>query len=145
VLVELIRGSEMATDVRVVYIEDNFWNRKVVEMLIVHLLDGAQFHIFNDSTDLIGQLELLAWHPNVILVDIHMHPFNGYEVLQMLRQHGKYKNTKIIAVTAALTQDDTRRIQDAGFDGVIAKPIDVNTFPRIIDQVLRGEEAWNEG
>jgi CheY-like chemotaxis protein len=141
----LARGIEMQTEVRVVYIEDNFWNRKVVELLIVHLLEGAQFHIFNDSTDLLSRLESLEWKPNLILADIHMQPYNGYEVLAMLRQRSEYKNTKIIAITAGLTNEDSERLRRAGFDGVIAKPIDANKFASYIDHILEDGEVWNAG
>jgi CheY-like chemotaxis protein len=133
----------MDTDIRVVYIEDNFWNRKVVELLIIHLLIGAQFAIFEDSANLIDKLNSLPWKPNIILADIRMTPYNGYEVLAMLRAHNDYTSVKIIAVTAGLTDEESESLERAGFDGVMAKPINADNFSNFVMQALSGHKAWN--
>jgi hypothetical protein len=34
-------------------------------------------------------------------------------------------------------------LRDAGFDGVIAKPLDYDTFPNALARILKGEQVWH--
>jgi len=63
--------------------------------------------------------------PTIILVDIQMPDMSGYELLQHIHKNFDANILIIIAVTAYAMEEDARRIADAGFNGYIAKPIDV--------------------
>jgi len=46
-------------------------------------------------------------------------------------------NIVVVAVTAFAMKGDEQKALDAGCDGYITKPIDVNTFPTLIRQYLK--------
>jgi two-component system cell cycle response regulator DivK len=50
-----------------------------------------------------------------------------------------------VAVTADITATNLARAQDAGFDGFLAKPIDVDHFPDQVRRILDGEPVWDLG
>lgn len=63
----------------------------------------------------------------VILMDIHMPELSGVDVSKKIRGARAHppKNLPIFAVTADEAWHDEARCRDAGFDGVIPKPISI--------------------
>ena len=82
---------------------------------------------------------------DLILLDIHLPDEDGYKVLDRLRQDERFRETRIVAVTADITSVNLARAQSAGFDGFLAKPIDVDHFPDQIRRILKGEVVWELG
>ena len=78
--------------------------------------------------------------PDLILLDIRMPHMDGYEVAARLRQMD-LAATKIVAVTASAMVGDRERIDAAGFDGYIQKPIDPETFMTDIEHFLAGRPS----
>jgi DNA-binding NarL/FixJ family response regulator len=39
--------------------------------------------------------------------------------------------------------EEVQRLRSAGFNGVISKPVDLDTFPEKVHRVLKGETVWN--
>jgi hypothetical protein len=37
---------------------------------------------------------------------------------------------------------DVARLQEAGFDGLIGKPLAHKVFPRLLEQIMNGEAIW---
>jgi two-component system cell cycle response regulator DivK len=82
---------------------------------------------------------------DLILLDIHLPDEDGYEVLTRLREDEYFRGTRVVAVTADITSANLSRAQSAGFDGFLAKPIDVDHFPDQIRRILEGEAVWDLG
>lgn len=82
---------------------------------------------------------------DLILLDIHLPDEDGYEVLARLREDEHFRETRIVAITADVTSVNLIRAQSAGFDGFLAKPIDVDQFPDQIRRILEGEAVWDLG
>lgn len=111
-------------------------------MLMVYTLGYTQFTIFSDSLDFMSKLQALDKKPDVLFLDIHMKPHTGFELLNMVRSHNEYQNTKVIALTASVMNEEVRELEAAGFDGAIAKPIKQDLFPQLVERILRGERVW---
>ena len=82
---------------------------------------------------------------DLILLDIHLPDEDGYEVLGRLRKDERFRETRIVAITADVTSVNLTRAQSAGFDGFLAKPISVDHFPDQIRRILEGEAVWDLG
>jgi CheY-like chemotaxis protein len=128
--------------IHVLYVEDDATSRKVMEMLL-HQQAGFMLTEFEDSTDFLLRVKDLVSPPDIILLDIHVHPYDGFEMLQMLREEEMYQNIPVVALTASVMAEEVEQLQSASFDGTIAKPIDRKTFPDLIRQVLSGETVWH--
>jgi len=79
---------------------------------------------------------------DVILVDIGIGPLDGIEVLPHLRQHPPFADSKIIAFTATLDDHQLRRMRQVGFDGSLAKPLDILSFESTLQTILSGQAVW---
>ena len=114
-----------------------------MEMLLVRDLGYENLTIFKNSEDFIARLEALPAVPDVIFLDIHMKPYNGFDMLRMLRAHDGYRQVTVIALTASVMNEEVDMLEEAGFDGCIAKPIDGDDFPELLETILNGEQVWN--
>ena len=79
---------------------------------------------------------------DLILLDIQLPREDGYAILQRIRENPKFKDTRVVAVTANVLPQDAVRARAAGFDGFIGKPLDFDRFPHQIRAILRGELIW---
>jgi len=123
------------------YVEDDPFNRDLMGQILC-ALGYTQVHLFRDSTDFLARLEQLSPQPTHILLDIHVGPHDGFELLNQLRAHETYRHLPVIAVTAD-ADDALERLRQAGFDGCLSKPLSWKQFPQLLHQILQGEPVWN--
>lgn len=127
----------------VLYIEDEPLSRQVMQMLLVRGLGFKHFTIFEDSHDIIARIKELTPQPEVVLLDIHMRPHDGFEVLSLLRSHEEYRNIKVVACTASVMNEEIDKLREADFNGCLGKPIDAEFFPEFISRIIKGERVWH--
>jgi two-component system cell cycle response regulator DivK len=98
--------------------------------------------IFEDSSDFLDRVRALPAVPDVIFMDIHVAPLDGYALLEMLRSEPGYKDVPVVAMTAGVMAADVSKLKSAGFNGLIGKPIRKKVFPEQLDKILAGEPIW---
>ena len=74
--------------------------------------------------------------PDLVLMDLQLPGIDGAEALRQIRAGGPAKVVPVIAVTAFAMKNDQERAALAGFDGYLAKPINVRAFPSQIRAFL---------
>lgn len=125
----------------ILYVEDEPRSRRVMEM-ITSDMGLSHVTIFEDSTDFMARVRALSPRPDVIFLDIHLKPYSGFEMLQMLRESEDFNNVPVVAMTASVMNEEIGQLRTAGFDGCIAKPIDMDTFPDTLNRIMQGETIW---
>jgi CheY-like chemotaxis protein len=128
---------------KVLYVEDDALSRMVVEILLREKLYLSHVVIFPDSRDFRVNLDHLPFEPDIILLDIHIKPLDGFQMLHILRGHPVFAQKRIAALTASVMNEEVVRLRDAGFDGVLSKPLDENMFPAQLTRLLNGEKIWS--
>ena len=126
----------------VLYVEDDMMSRMVMKMLLEQQMQLANLEIFEDSKNFEANLDELPFVPDLIFLDIHMVPLSGFEMLQVLRERDETRDCPIVALTASVMNEEVEQLKQAGFNGVIPKPIDIDTFPSLMQRILEGEEIW---
>jgi len=129
-------------DISIVYVEDDAMSREVMKLLLKDALGYSKVAIYEDTTDILKKVEALTDQPDIIFLDIHMKPLDGFGVLEQMRNHPRYRYTRIVALTASVMNEEVKRLRTAGFDGVIAKPINQRMFPDQIERLVQGEKIW---
>lgn len=123
------------------YVEDEPRSRKVMQM-ITRDMGLTEVIIFEDSTDFQARVSALIPKPEVIFLDIHMKPYTGFEMLAMLRTLRQFDGIPVVAMTASVMNEEVQQLRTAGFDGCLAKPIDMDTFPDTLKRIMNGELIW---
>ena len=132
----------MSKGYQFLYVEDDATSRMVMELILPYWDGDWQLVTFADSADFINRLEAVSPKPDVIFLDIHMEPHTGFEMLDMIRDHEVYQDTRVIALTASVMNEEVEQMENAGFTGAIAKPLDREKFPELLDRILNDETVW---
>lgn len=116
----------------ILYIEDNSDNRKLVRRVL-----EVEGYAVVEAKDAHQALQRLDTEPtDLILMDINMPDMDGYTLTTRIRAMPKFANLPIVAVTANVMRGDRERSLDAGCDGYIQKPIDIDTLSQQIERFL---------
>ena len=124
------------------YVEDDPGSQKVMQGLVESLSFPINLTVFEDSRNFISRVEAIYPVPDVFLLDIHITPLNGFEMLNSLRSHKAFTNKMIVAVTASVMNEEVKQLKQAGFDGILAKPLKFHDFPHLIQRIFDGEHLW---
>jgi CheY-like chemotaxis protein len=133
----------MNANPHIFYVEDDPLSRMVIEILLREVLGLSHVVIFEDSREFEDRIDEFPFVPDIIFLDIHVKPLNGFQMLNILRQHPVYQNKPIVALTASVMNEEVDKLRVSGFDGVLAKPISEVTFPDLLNRLLDGENIWN--
>ena len=126
----------------ILYVEDDPQSRKLMSILLKGRMKLSNVTILEDSQNFLANVEALDPKPDLILLDIHVKPYNGFEMLSMLKDLPWVNGTPIVAVTASVMNEEVVKLRSIGFDGCLAKPIDLETFPETLQRILDGETIW---
>jgi two-component system cell cycle response regulator DivK len=114
----------------ILIVEDNDKNLKLARDLLQH--DG--FRTLEAETAA-AAIALAEQHvPDLILMDIQLPDMDGVTALGRLRVMEATTSIPIVALTAFAMAADRERLLAAGFDGYLAKPIDIHNFSDSVRQ-----------
>lgn len=122
---------------RILYIEDNFENRLLVRRIL--LAEGYEFEEADNAE--LGIQMALKNPPDLILMDISMPNINGLTATRMIRESAILERVPVVALTANAMQNDLETTLEAGCDGYIIKPIDIDRFSDQILHYLRSRKS----
>ena len=125
-----------------VYVEDDENSIFVMKMVVERVLKLPTLYVLQSRADFVQQVKGLGVVPDVFLLDIQMKPYDGVELLSMLRKDPQFKCSKVIALTASVTNEEVSLLKSGGFDGAIAKPLNIEVFPDLIARIINGEQVW---
>jgi CheY-like chemotaxis protein len=116
----------------VLLVEDVEDNRDLARMLlesaghgVVEAHDGAQ------------AIQAARKHlPALILMDLSLPDVDGWEAFRRIRADELTAHIPVVALTAHAMSGDRERVLAAGFDGYIAKPINVGSFNALLEPFL---------
>jgi CheY-like chemotaxis protein len=125
-----------------VYVEDDEASILVMKMVVERVMGLPALHVLQSRADFVQQVKDLGVVPDIFLLDIQMKPFGGVELLAMLRGDPQFKESKVIAITASVTNEEVSLLKNGGFNGAIAKPLNIDIFPDLIARIISGEYVW---
>jgi len=124
---------------KILYIEDNLDNM----ILVKRILEIEGYEVIQAETGEEGLAKAFESHPDIVITDINLPDIDGYTITTKLKQDQGTAHIPIIAMTANVMKKDKQTVFEAGCDGYISKPIDVDELPIQIENFLKGNIKWN--
>lgn len=126
----------MPKPITILYVEDNFENR----MLVRRLLTVEGYEIVEAENAHKALAIIPSIEPDLILMDMNMPDIDGYTLTAQLKEIPKLASVPIIAITANVMRGDREKTMQAGCDGYIEKPINVDKFTEQVERFLHGNQ-----
>jgi PAS domain S-box-containing protein len=123
---------------KILVVDDKQDNRSVLLNLLAPL--GFELVEAVDGQDALEKAE--ASRPDLILMDLVMPVMDGFEATRRIRQSPTLKEVKVIAVSASAFSHDRQKSLQAGCDGFVVKPFDLNRLLQQMRAHLGPELEW---
>ncbi|MCC6997787.1 MAG: response regulator [Deltaproteobacteria bacterium] len=115
----------------ILVVDDNDMNRTLAR----RLLQGLGYRVVEAEDGVTGVAVARRERPALVLMDLAMPGQDGYVTLIELRAHVETKPIPVVALTAMAMRRDEERVQQAGFDGYLTKPIDQRLFAETLSRL----------
>ena len=116
----------------ILYVEDNPDNRLLVKRILL-----AEDYSLLEAIDGKDALNVLRTaRPDLILMDINMPDMDGYTLTAKIKSLPGFERIPILALTANVMRGDKERTLEAGCDGYIQKPLDIDQLTREIEKFI---------
>ena len=122
---------------RILLAEDNDLNAEIAETLLEEM--KAEVIRAEDGNLCVDKLkEKPEGYFDMILMDIQMPNIDGYTATKMIRSLKDSKaQIPIVAMTANAYEADRQKAHEAGMNGFIAKPLDVDEMIRVLGEIMK--------
>ncbi len=110
-------------------------------MVIGQMLDTSGFPVVSavDGVDAVEKAALVR--PALVLMDLSMPRMNGIDAAIAIREQSNGRCPKIVAVTANVTDRQREACRTAGFDGFLAKPLDMKALLATVGELVRSQRC----
>ena len=122
---------------RVLLVDDIDVNREIgVAMMEMHGIEVETACNGKEAVDMVNQAE--AGHYDLVLMDVNMPVMNGYDATKAIRSLADQDKAgvTIVAMTANAFDEDRKAALQAGMNGHLAKPIDMERLKDMIVKIL---------
>ena len=146
---EAAETSEMGKNLsgkHVLLVEDNDLNAEIAVTVLEET--GIVIERVEDGIQCVNRVvQMSPGTYDLILMDIQMPNMDGYKATRCIRRLDDKKKAEIpiIAMTANAFAEDRKKAFDAGMNGHIAKPIDIEKLGAVILSVLNKQENLQNG
>lgn len=120
----------------ILVVDDGKANRRLIRLI----LERAGCNVVEAENGQIGYEKALESNFDVVLMDMQMPVMDGYQATRKLRSEG-YQGS-IVALTANAMKGDQQKCMDAGCDGFLSKPVDMDQLLSVLHDklILMGKE-----
>lgn len=120
------------TPAEILIIDDDLVMRELLEL---HLTDeGYKVRTAEDAVE--GGRMLIAAPPDLLMLDMHMPHMEGDRFLELLRSDERFRNLKVIVLTAEQNIDFMMKVTDIGVSAFLNKPIYRDELLETVRKVL---------
>jgi len=124
-------GQDNASERRVLVVEDNPVNQKV----LVRLLErrGLCSDVAENGAQALSRLSEASY--DLVLMDVQMPVMDGHEATRRIRDAAsrvRDRGVPVVAITANAHLEDRERCLEAGMDGYLSKPVRVDALDEIL-------------
>jgi CheY-like chemotaxis protein len=127
---EPLRQAQAPNAARILVVEDNAVNQRVALKLIEKL--GYSAEAVSDGQQAVNRVLEVPY--SLVLMDCQMPVMDGLQATREIRKREAGRRTPILALTAGALQSDESNCLQAGMDGFMTKPIDIENLAQVLER-----------
>jgi two-component system, sensor histidine kinase len=120
---------------RVLVVDDN----SIAQTIATHALRRQSFEVQCASEGRVALQMASKSRFDVILMDLQMPGWDGFQTVEQIRQLPGYRETPIIAVTANCSDDYRAKAAKSGMQGFLAKPVRTRDLVQAVEKYVGAE------
>ena len=128
------------TTSRILIADDNQANCELLEAYLSEI--DCEVAMAVDGAEAIDKVA--SFRPDVILLDIMMPKFNGFEVCEKIKSNESSKNVMVLMVTALNELGDIERAVRSGTDDFLSKPVNKVELLKRVSNMLKLRDVHDE-
>ncbi|WP_218179750.1 response regulator [Pseudomonas gingeri] len=132
------KPSKRLAGLNFLVVEDNALNRQVIEELLKS--EGASVQLAEGGFEGVSCVTAGNKTFDAVLMDVQMPDIDGYEATRRIRANPRFTTLPIIAITANASSADRQACLQAGMNGHVGKPIDIEHLVSVLRAQLDGKE-----
>lgn len=121
---------------KILVVEDNERSRTLLREVLTS--DGYEVIEARNGDE--GLKAAKEHNPALILMDIQMPVMEGLACLKQIRENAEIGHIKIVALTSFAMKGDRDKFMEAGFDGYMTKPIDIDQLTESVNGFIGERE-----
>jgi len=135
-----IRSDDFAdfAGAKVMIVEDNEINQRVIKGLLSK--SGIEIEMAENGIDALKKLPKVM-PLDMILMDINMPELDGLETTRRIRADRRFETLPIIAFTGLNLADEIQKMEEAGMNAQMAKPLNAGKFYTVFSTFLGARQA----
>lgn len=116
---------------KILIVEDNEVNRVLLRDVLALL--GAEIHEAAGGQEAVVLSRALR--PDLILMDVQLPGLDGTEATRILKSAPDTADIPVVAVSSYAFEEEKNRFLEAGGDGYLTKPIDIDEVFRVVNEI----------
>ena len=128
------------TTSRILFADDNQANCELLEAYLSEI--DCEVAMAVDGAEAIDKVA--SFRPDVILLDIMMPKFSGFEVCEKIKSNESSKNVMVLMVTALNELGDIERAVRSGTDDFLSKPVNKVELLKRVSNMLKLRDVHDE-
>ena len=132
--------GQVNKDIRTILVVEDY--EDVRQMLRI-LLESENFRVLEASTGAEALRTLKSDRPDVILMDLALPGFDGFETIRRVRKIDGFQNTPIVILTAYGAPSVYETASREGIDFFMTKPIDFDELAELLEEIFEDRAVGN--
>ena len=126
------------TNPKEVYLVDDAYDyRFLVQGIFARHMPDYQLLLFESGSDLTYHVLRSLERPALILLDRHMPNRDGYQTLQLLKQHPYWHVVPVVMISANASPEDVQQGYRLGANSFLRKPLDYESLRLLMESTCQ--------
>lgn len=107
-----------------------------LDVIPAALSKSGDYKVYVASTGFDAGAQVAEYNPHVIILDIHLSDMDGRMVCERVKSRPETKDTRILAISGFIDEDEARSLRNYGFDDYIRKPFSLEELLECVQNLF---------
>jgi len=107
---------------RILVVDDDPYYLDVIPAALAR---SGEYTVLTASTGFDAGALVVQHNPNLVILDIHLSDADGRMICSRIKERPETSNSRILAISGFIEDDEARQLSNYGFDGYLKKPFSI--------------------